>query len=162
MTTREELKSIIDHMNDDELLAASTHLLSVLSRHSRPRLRQGESDRLQQRAAEFGAAAEQHWCEASQQAKASGYSLMSGFGGGGSLGSVDHRGRASGKVEYSYWAGEASVTEKLLVFAAQEVEIVERVALSDEETELIYEQRVSSGGRTVNREERFPYKLPSP
>ena len=82
MATRDELHSIIDHMNEDELLAASMHLLSVLSRHSRPKADKAQSERLQQREMQFGAAAEQHWCEALQRAAEAGSPFnVSGFGG---------------------------------------------------------------------------------
>ncbi len=41
-------------------------------------------------------------------------------------------------------------------FSGQEFEQMERMAISDDGRQLLYEQELSSGGRTVRCEEAFP------
>jgi len=155
MNTREQLHAMIDQFEEGELLAAEAYLLSVLHSRSRPEFNQQTTARIKERTDRFQTSAEQHWQESVQRVKESGRGFVSGFGGGGGIG-IDHQGRAEGTMSFHYRDGEGWVHETLRFFAGNEVEIIERFAMSDEGTELLYAQKVTCGGRVVERAETFP------
>ncbi len=71
---------------------------------------------------------------------------ISGLGGGGSL-NFDPLGRINGEFAYKYSDGKSLVIEKLRVFVNQEVQSTERLSISEDETQLLYEQDLNSGSR---------------
>jgi hypothetical protein len=128
----------------------------VHHRHQ-PEVSESELARLKERRAEFTKVAESHWREASQRAQ-QGRGIVTSFGGGGSFG-FDFRGRATGKVSFSYGDGADSVEETLRFVAGQEVEIVNRFGPSPDGANLVYKQAVKSGGHTATWQESFPFTM---
>jgi hypothetical protein len=156
MDNRARLHTMLDDLDDDEIIAAEAYLCSIVHRRHQSDMSEPELARLKERRAEFEKVAESHWREAFQRAQ-QGRGIVSSFGGGGSFG-FDFRGRPIGKVSFSYGEGAESVEETLRFVAGQEVEIVNRVGLSPDGANLVYRQAVKSGEHTATWEESFPFK----
>jgi hypothetical protein len=75
--------------------------------------------------------------------------------GGGSLFPKD--GETYGRNAFHYWDDKALVHQTLQFFAGQELEMMERMSRSDDGATLIYDQELSSGGRTVRNKVEFPF-----
>jgi hypothetical protein len=58
-------------------------------------------------------------------------------------------------MAYSWWEDITYVTHRMMLHAGRELDIVERLHLTDDETKLIYEQEVYAGRRVVKRKEEF-------
>jgi hypothetical protein len=154
MDTRVRLHAMLDDLDDEEIIAAEAYIFSIVHLRNQPEVNKPEQARLDRRRAEFEKVARSHWSDSFQRAQGRG--MVSGFGGGGSFG-FDFRGRATGRAVFSYFDGAESVEETLRFIAGQEVEMVNRFGLSADGTNLAYKQTVKSGGRTVSREESFPF-----
>ncbi|MGA2728833.1 MAG: hypothetical protein ABSE96_13550 [Terracidiphilus sp.] len=135
--------------------SSNYHALSDSFKHCRNPLIARLPEPFDERGQLFQRAAEEHWPEAGQRAKDRGLGFVIGFGGGGGFG-FDLRGRANGKMHFSYSDEGASVEETLRFIAGQEIEIWDRFGISDEGDGLLYKQIVKSGGRDLTREEVFP------
>ena len=155
MDNRARLHAMLDDLDDDEIIAAEAYLSSIMHRRHRPEMSKPELVRLEERRAEFERIAQSHWREAFQRAQ-QGRGIVSSFGGGGSFGS-DFRGRATGKASFSYGDGADLVEETLRFVGGQEIEIVNRVGLSPDGTNLVYKHAVKSGGHTATWEDSFPF-----
>jgi hypothetical protein len=155
MDTRTQLHAILDDLDEDELISAEIYLLAIVHRRAAPEASEAQLDSLDERGQLFQRAAEERWREAGQRAKDRGLGFLMGFGGGGGFG-FDLRGRANGKMHFSYSDEGASVEETLRFIAGQEIEIWDRFGISDEGDGLLYKQIVKSGGRDLTREEVFP------
>jgi hypothetical protein len=57
---------------------------------------------------------------------------------------------------YSWFEGITHVTHRLMIHAGREMDIVERLQLTEDETMLIFEQEIYAEGRIVKRKEEFP------
>src|SRR4051794_2975250 len=124
MDSRAQLKSLLDGMDEDELFAAEIYLLNIVKRRTpsvrtEPRLAQ-----LDRRAEEFRRSVEQHWRDAATHSPA-GRGSISGLGGGGGTG-YDFRGRAEGKMSFTYSETESTVEESLRFVAGYEIVTVDR------------------------------------
>jgi hypothetical protein len=155
MDYRARLHAMLDDLDDDEIIAAEAYLSSIVRRRHRREMSTPELARLEERRAEFERTAESHWLDAAHRAKQE-QGIVWSFGGGGSFGS-DFRGRATGKASFSYPDGADLVEETLRFFAGQEVEIVNRIRLSPDGANIIYQQSVRSGGHTATWKDSFPF-----
>jgi hypothetical protein len=149
--TREELRELIDALTDEELLPAEMYLQSIIHRRAHATADGAMLQHFGTRVREFEADVDRRWHET----KKSGY--VSGLSGGGGLG-FDRLGRVHGEYAFQYSDGDAAVTEKLRVFANQELRSIERLSIADGGAALRYEQELAGGGRTVRLEESFSVK----
>jgi hypothetical protein len=150
MTTREELKALIDQLPEEKLNLAGLSLQSILH----PPVPNPRIEQFKQRSEEF----QKQLPERLKQLQAGGDpSVVRGFGmvgGTGGLGS--ERRQAYGQYSYSWQEERAHVTHRLILHAGHEIDIVERLEITVDERFLLYEQKLYSGGRVLKRKEEFP------
>jgi hypothetical protein len=79
-----------------------------------------------------------------------------GFGGGGA--STGKGGKGYGHHSFGYWDSDAEVRQSMHFCRGQELETMERFAVSADGTKLIYEEEIASGGKTVRRVDEFPFR----
>jgi hypothetical protein len=82
-----------------------------------------------------------------------------GFSGGGAFGGGPGLRGGQGHVAYSWWEDITYVTHRLVLHAGRELDIVERLQLTEDETKLIHELEIYAEGRVVKRKEEFPVTL---
>ncbi|HLO00694.1 MAG TPA: hypothetical protein VK208_19710, partial [Pyrinomonadaceae bacterium] len=58
---------------------------------------------------------------------------------------------------FHYWDDKALVYQTMRYFSGQQFEEMERLAVSEDGTQLLYEQEATSGGKTFRRQEAFPF-----
>jgi hypothetical protein len=150
MSTREDLKALIDQLPEEKLDLAALSLESIL----RPPAPNPRIEQFRQRSEEF----QKQLPERLKQLQAgSDPSVIRGFGmvgGTESLGS-ERRG-AYGQYAYSWQEDRAHVTHRLILHAGHEIDFVERLEITVNGRFLRYEQELYSGGRVVKRKEEFP------
>ena len=61
-----------------------------------------------------------------------------------------------GQHAYSWWEDITWVTHRLMLHAGREVDIVDRLQLTEDETKLICEQEIYVEGCVVKSKEEFP------
>jgi hypothetical protein len=76
-------------------------------------------------------------------------------GGSGSFG--EHDGMHFGRQGFHYWDDKALVNQSMHYFGGHEIEIMERLSISESQT-LCCDVELSSNGRTVKHSEEFPPK----
>ena len=76
--------------------------------------------------------------------------------GGGTGGFGRERRQAYGQYAYSWQEGRAHVSHRLILHAVQEIDILERLQLSENGEFLLFQQDLYSGSRVVRRKEEFP------
>ena len=67
-----------------------------------------------------------------------------------------HEGTPFGRQSFSYWDEKALVQQTLQSLDGQELEIMERLSISPDRTNVLWVIELSSGGRTVNYTDEFP------
>ncbi len=150
MPTRDELKAIIDRLPYEKLDLAGLNLESILH----PPVPNPRIEQFRRRSEEFHKQLPERL---KQLQSGSDPSVIRGFGmvgGTGSLGS--ERREAYGQYAYSWREDRAHVTHRLILHAGHEIDIVERLQLSEDKEFLCYEQELYAGGRVVKRKEEFP------
>jgi hypothetical protein len=150
MSTREDLKALIDQLPEEKLDLAGLSLDSILN----PPVPNPRIEQFRQRSEEF----QKQLPERLKQLQAGGDpSVVRGFsmaGGHGGLGSEPRQ--AYGQHSYSWQEERARVTHRLILHAGHEIDIVERLEITVNGRFLRYEQELYSGGRVVKRKEEFP------
>jgi len=71
-----------------------------------------------------------------------------------------HEGTPFGRHSFSYWDEKALVHQTLQSLDDQSIELMNRLAFSEDKTRLSFSLEVSSGGKTVRYEDDFPITLP--
>jgi hypothetical protein len=144
VTTRDELKALIDQLPDDRLESVRR----LLDHNVNPRPPRPDVERIMRRGQEYRGLVMQRFRETR---KSGTISLASGGGISGV-----HEGIPYGRHGFDYWDDKSLVHQTLQNFDVQEIEIMERMSLSEDRTELCYTIELASGGRTIRHEERFP------
>jgi hypothetical protein len=146
-TTREDLKTLIDQAREDKLDLIRSSLEGILH----PRSRDPRIEQFMQRSEEF----QRQLPERLEKLQAGndpgtvrGWEMAGGVGG--YLGSL-----AYGSHEYTWQEGRVHVAHKLLIHAGHEMDVVDRLQVTEDDKYLIYEQEIYSGGRIVKRKEEF-------
>lgn len=145
MARRDDLHSLIDCLPEDKLQPAHALLDGLL----RPHPLRSELERARHRGRDFRNLVQQRFKEGRTPG------TISALVGGGSLFPKD--GETYGRNAFHYWDDKALVHQTLQFFAGQELEMMERIARSDDGTKLTYEQELSSGGRTLRNSAEFPF-----
>ena len=71
-----------------------------------------------------------------------------------------HEGTPFGRHSFSYWDEKALVHQTLQSFDGQSLELMNRLAFSEDKTRLSFSLEVSGGGKTGRYEDDFPVALP--
>jgi len=148
MAPRDELKSLIDQIPEDKLKSVRMNLESIL--HPRPS--NPVIEKMERRSEEI----RKQLPERLKQLQAGNRPGMSfGFIGGDSFaaGPAPHKG--SGECAHTWREGRAHVKHKLLFHEDREIDIVERLEITEDERTLVYEQEIFVEGRSVKRREEF-------
>jgi hypothetical protein len=144
MTSRDDLKSLIDRVPEDRLDA----VLGMLDFQINPPQPDPEIERMRQRTEQYRKAVEQRFRETRKPGTIGG-----GGGGGGILGV--HEGVPYGRHSFSYWDEGALVEQILQSFDGQHIEIMERFSISPDRKKLFCRLELSSGGHTVQHSDEF-------
>ena len=110
-----------------------------------PRPPAPEMERMQRQSQEYKRLVEQRFRETQKPG------TIGGMDGGGIIGM--HEGVGFGKQGFHYWDGKALV--KLHLFDGHELEIMERLSISEDRTKLSCVIELSTAGRTVRHTEDF-------
>ena len=149
MSSREELHRLIDQLPDEKLDQVEMMLSSTLN----PRPKHPEMEEMHKRAREYRTRVEEQFRRTRKPGTISG---MGGGAGGGGFSSVDKDGGAFSSHSFHYWDDKAIIYQTMRYFSGQQLEQMERLAVSEDGTQLLYEQEITSGGRTARRQEAFP------
>ena len=116
---------------------------------------QGEAPRLADVERQGVQGTAQHGCHvlAEGSAVADG-DWVGGMSGGGFAGM--HEGTPYGRHSFSYWDDKALVQQTLQSFDGHELEITERLSISEDRKKLSCILELSSGGRTIRYTDDFP------
>lgn len=145
MQTRDELKTLIDQLPESSLEVVRSTINYHLNPPPPP---SPEIERMRQRGQAYRREVERRFRETLKPA------TIGAFVSGGSWGA--HEGIPFGRNSFNYWEDKALVQQSLQSFNGQDVEIMERYALSEDGTKLVCIIELSSGGRTVRHEDEFP------
>jgi hypothetical protein len=148
MPTRDELKAFIDQMPPEKLDLVHTNLESILN----PPVPDPQIERIIRRSEEFQRELSERLPQLQAGCKPE---TIRGFNGGGGFGCGPGL-RNQGGYSYSWFEGITHVTHRLMIHAGREMDIVERLQLTEDETKLIFEQEIYAEGRIVKRKEEFP------
>ena len=145
MSTRDDVHRIIDQLPNEKLKHVQMMLSAVLNPQPRP----PQVTEMRARGQEWRKRVEERFTQTRKPG------TISGMGGGGGIGFDSERG-SFGSYSFHYWDDKALVYQTMRCFSGRDLEQMERLAISDDGSQLIYEQEIASGGRTVRREEVFP------
>ena len=149
MADREQLKSLIDQLPDASLEMVRT----MMNLHIHPPPPPPpEVEQMLRRGQEYRKRVEQQFNETLKPGTLGGR----GSGGGGGRFSGVHEGMPYAYNSFHYWDGNALVRQTLQSFDTQDIEIMQRFSFTADGTEFECVVELSSGGRTVRHEERFP------
>lgn len=146
MATRDELKLLIDQLPEGRLES----VMHILSHRVNPQIADPEIIRMKREGQDYKKLVMQRFHETRKPGTISTGS-GSGFSG-------MHKGTPFGLHSFSYWDEKALVHQTLQSFDGQSIELINRLAFSEDKTRLSFSLEVSSGGRTV-RYEDFPVTL---
>jgi hypothetical protein len=149
MSTRDDVHRLVDQLPDEKLVE---HVQMMLSALLNPRPTPPQVAEMRARGQEWRKRVEEPF----RQTRKPG--TISGMGGGGGFGFDTERG-SFGSHSFHYWDDKALVYQTMRYSSGQQVEQMERLAISEDGTQLLYEQEIASGGRTVRREEAFPFTV---
>lgn len=146
MSARDDVHRIVDQLPDEKLEQVQMMLSAVLN----PRPTPPQVAEMRERGQEWRRRVEERFRETRKPG------TISGMGGGGGFSFDTERG-SFGNHSFQYWDDKALVYQSLRFFYGQQVEQMERLAISENGSQLLYEQEIASGGRTLRREEAFPF-----
>jgi hypothetical protein len=144
MTTREELKALIDQLPESRVESVRR----LLEHNVNPRRPDPEMERMHRRSQEYRRLVEERFRETRKP----------GTIGATNVGGVRfmHEGAGYADQSFDYWDGKARVIQTLNLFDGCEIEVMQRLSISEDRKKLSYVIELSSGGRTVNHTEEFP------
>jgi len=145
MQIRDELKTLIDKLPESSLEGIRSFLNFHINPPPPP---PPEVERMRQRGQAYRREVERRFRETLKPA------TIGSFVSGGSWDA--HEGIPFGRNSFNYWEDKALVQQSLQSFDEQDVEIMERYALSEDGTKLVCTIELSSGGHTVRHEDEFP------
>jgi hypothetical protein len=149
MPTRDELKALIDQLPDEKLEMVRINLESI----QHPPIPNPKVEQIMRRSEEF----QKQLPERLKQLQAGCRpETIRGFGMAGGFGSGPGMRGGQGQHAYSWWEDITYVTHRMMLHAGRELDIVERLQFTEDETKLIYEQEIYAEGRTIKRKEEFP------
>ena len=151
MSSREDLHSLVDQLPEERLDHVGMMLSSILN----PRPNPPEMEELHKRAREYRTRVEEQFRKTRKPRTISGMGGGGGDGGGGFFSVNKDRGAFSSH-SFHYWDDKAIVYQTMRYFSGQQIEQMERLSVSEDGQQLLYEQEISSGGRTARRQEAFP------
>ena len=141
MPTREELKSLIDHMPEAKLELVQVTLESILNP---PRL-DPQIEKLQEKMQRHSEEFREQLPERLKQLQAGNSpEIPRGFGFG-----------TGTDFCYSWQENQVLVMHKSQLYGEHLIDIVDRLEMSDDQSTLIYDQEIYAGGRSVKRREEF-------
>lgn len=145
MPNREVLKELIDQLPEDRLAGIET----ILWHHLNPPQPSPEIEAMQRRSHTYREQVLRRFQETGRPGTC-GIGSMSGSGGFG-----EHEGMRFGRQGFQYWDNKALVHQSMHYFDGHEIEIMERLSIS-EDRELCCAIEMSSGGKTVRYSDEFP------
>ena len=150
MATREELKALIDQIPDGQLDSVNANLNYILHPPApNPRVEQ-----FKQRSEEFRKQLPERLKQLQAGNNPNG---ISGFIGGGGAGAIGiERQAAYGRYSHSWQEDTTHVTHWMILHAGHEMDIIERLKISDDGKFLCYQQELHSCGHEIKRQEKFP------
>jgi len=146
MATRDEVRALLDRLPEDKLDNANLFLNGLLRPRPAP---SAEIERARELTHQYRRMVERKFRETRKPG------TISSLFGGGSI--FPKQGQGYGSHAFHYWDDKALVHQTLRIFEGQELEIMERISLSEDGSTLQYEQELSSGGLTRRRQEEFPF-----
>ena len=146
MSTREDSHHLIDQLPENKLEHARLMLSALLKPPPTP----PEVVAMRERSNEYRKRVQERFRETRKPG------TVSGMGGSGGIGFNNEHG-SFGSTSFHYWDEKALVYQTLRYFSGQEFEQMERMSTSEDKTQVLYVQEITSGGRTVRREEAFPF-----
>lgn len=149
MASRDELKLLIDQMPEEKLDLVRGNLESILH----PPARNPKVEEIMRRSAEFQGQLPDR-LKKLQAGNPPG--SIAGFFGGGAFGSGPPPMKGNGQHSYSWQEGKAIVTHTMRLHEDVEVDLVERLQLTEDDKTLVYEQEIYAEGLAVMRREEFP------
>lgn len=149
MASRDDLKTLIDQMPEEQLDLARMSLESILH----PPALNPMVEKMMRRSEELRS----QLPERLKQLQAGNPpGSIRGFLGGGGFGSGSLPRKGNGEHALSWQEGRAHIRHRLVLHEDHEMDFVERLELAEDEKTLIYEQEIYAGGRSVRRREEFP------
>jgi hypothetical protein len=149
MPTRDDLKALIDQMPPEKLDLVRMNLESLLH----PPAPNAKVEKAIKRSEEFTKQLPERLKQLQAGCKPE---TIRGFSGGGAFGNGPGFRGGQGHVAYSWWEDITHVTHRFVLHAGRELDIVERLQLTEDETKLIHELELYAEGRVVKRKEEFP------
>ncbi|HEX3445858.1 MAG TPA: hypothetical protein VHS80_14165 [Chthoniobacterales bacterium] len=144
MTTREELKALIDQLPESQLQMVQT----MLNHQINPAPPNLDIERMQKRSRNYRTMVEQRFRETGKPG------TIRSMGGSGFSGM--HESTPFGRHGFHYWDVKALVHQSLQSFDGEKIEVMERLSFSQDRATLICALELSSSGKTVRHEDAFP------
>lgn len=146
MPSREELKTLIDQLPENQLGRVEELLRHHLTSPAKPR---PEIEAIRRRSQTYREQVMQRFRE-TRRPGTCGIGAMSGSGS-----FSEHEGIRFGRQGFQYWDDKALVHQSMHYFDGHELEIMERLSISEGKA-LSCAIEMSSGGRTVRYSDEFP------
>jgi hypothetical protein len=144
MSTREELKALIDQLPESRIASVK----KLLEHSVNPRRPEPEIERMHQRSQEYRRLVEQRFRQ-TQKPGTLGAMQVGGV-------SFMHEGVGYADQSFDYWDGKARVIQTLHQFGRCAIEVMQRFSIAEDRKKLSCDVELSSGGRTVSHTEEFP------
>jgi hypothetical protein len=144
MVSRDDLKALIDLLPESRLEMVRT----MLDHNVHPPPPKPEIEEMQRRSRNYRSRVEERFRATRKPG------TLGSMGGGGFAGM--HEGTPYGRHSFSYWDDKALVQQTLQSFDGHELEIMERLSISDDRKKLSCVLELSSGGHTVRYTDDFP------
>src|SRR5436190_18274423 len=129
MSTREDVHRIVDQLPDERLEHVQMMLSAVLNPHPTP----PQVTEMRARGQEWRRRVEERFTQTRKPG------TISGMGGGGGFGFDSERG-SFGSHSFHYWDDKAVVYQTMRFFSGHQIEQMERLAISADGSQLLYEQ----------------------
>jgi hypothetical protein len=147
MTSRENVKALIDQLPEDQLVRVE----AMLRHHLNPPKPRPEVEAMRLRTQTYREQVMRRFRETGKPGTC-GVGIM---GGSGSFG--EHEGMSYGRQGFNYWDGKALIHQSLQYFDGREIEVMERLSIS-ESGSLCCAIELASGGKSVQHADEFPLK----
>lgn len=152
MPSRDELKAMIDQLPESSI----EQVHALLNFHvNPPPPPPPEMERMRRRGQEFKKMVEQRFRETLKPGTGACGGRIGGMSGGSF--SAMHEGTGFAINSFHYWDNNALVKQTLQSFDGQDIEIMERFAVSPDRKQLLFTIELATGGQTIRYEDEFPY-----
>jgi len=143
MPSREELKTLVDQLREDQLV----HVEMMLRHQVNPPKPRPEFEAMRRRSQEYQQKVLRRFRETQRPGTIG--------TGGGSGGFGEHEGTRFGRQGFHYWDDKALVYQSMQYLDGREIEVMERLSIS-EAGGLCCAIELASGGKTVRHSDEFP------